>query len=71
MNQRAAAASILNTVISQRQSLNDSLPKVLEKIAKKNDINALPIKNFDTVLKKISTKERKVICNRNGYARKY
>jgi 16S rRNA (cytosine967-C5)-methyltransferase len=32
MNQRAAAASILNMVISQRQSLNDTLPKFLEKI---------------------------------------
>ena len=46
-------------IIGEKNSLS---PKVLEKIAKKNDINALPIKNFDTVLKKISTKERKVIC---------
>jgi len=41
----------------------DSLPpKVLEKIAKNNNINALSVKNFDTVLKKISTKEKKIIC---------
>ena len=32
------------------------------KIAKKNDIKAISIKNFDTVIKKISTKEKKVIC---------
>ena len=37
-------------------------PKILAKIAKKNNINALSIKNFDTVLKKISTKEKKIIC---------
>ena len=41
---------------------NSLPPKVLEKIAKKNNINALSVKNFDTVLKKISTKEKKIIC---------
>ncbi len=46
-------------IIGEKNSLS---PKVLEKIAKKNDMDALPIKNFDTALKKISTKEKKVIC---------
>ena len=46
-------------IIGEKNSLS---PKVLEKIAKKNNIDALSIKNFDTVLKKISTKEKKVIC---------
>ena len=46
-------------IIGEKNSLS---PKVLEKIAKKNNIDALSIKNFDTVLKKISTKERKIIC---------
>jgi len=46
-------------IIGEKNSLS---PKVLEKIAKKNDMDALPVKNFDTVLKKISTKEKKIIC---------
>ena len=46
-------------IIGEKNSLS---PKVLEKIAKKNDIDVISIKNFDTVIKKISTKERKVIC---------
>ena len=46
-------------IIGEKNSLS---PKVLEKIAKKNDIKAISIKNFDTVIKKISTKEKKVIC---------
>ena len=46
-------------IIGEKNSLS---PKVLEKIAKKNKIDAIPIKNFDTVLKKISTEEKKVIC---------
>ena len=46
-------------IIGEKNSLS---PKVLAKIAKKNNIDALSIKNFETVLKKISTKERKVIC---------
>ena len=37
-------------------------PEVLERIAKKNNIEVLSTKNFDTVLKKISNKEKKVIC---------
>ena len=37
-------------------------PKILEKIAKKNNINSLSVKNIETVFKKISNKEKKVIC---------
>ena len=37
-------------------------PKILAKIAKENNIDALSIKNFDTGLKKISSKEKKIIC---------
>ncbi len=46
-------------IIGEKNSLS---PKTLEKIAKRNNLNALSVKNFDTVLKKISTKEKKVIC---------
>ncbi len=41
---------------------NSMSPKVLSNIAKKNNINALNFKNFDSVLKNISSKERKIIC---------
>ena len=41
---------------------NSMPPKILAKIAKQNNIDALSIKNFDTVLKKISSKEKKIIC---------
>ena len=41
---------------------NSISPQMLVSIAKKNDIDALSIKNLDNVLKKISTKEKKVIC---------
>ncbi len=41
---------------------NSMSPKVLAKIAKKNGIDVSPLKSFDTVLKKISTKDRKIIC---------
>ena len=41
---------------------NSMPPKILAKIAKQNNIDALSFKNFDTVLKKISSKERKIIC---------
>ena len=41
---------------------NSMPPKILAKIAKQNKIDALPIKDFDTVLKRISSKENKVIC---------
>ncbi len=37
-------------------------PKVLAKIAKKNNLDALPLKNFESVIKNISTKEEKIIC---------
>ena len=41
---------------------NSMPPKILAKIAKENNIDALSIKNFDTGLKKISSKEKKIIC---------
>ena len=41
---------------------NSLSAKVLEKIAKRNNVDASSIKNLDTVLKRISTKEKKVIC---------
>ena len=41
---------------------NSMSPKILEKIARKNNINAFSFNNFDTVLKKISNKEKKTIC---------
>ncbi len=41
---------------------NSMSPTILEKIAKQNNIDALSIKNFETVLKKISSKEKKIIC---------
>ncbi len=41
---------------------NSMSPKILAKIAKKNNMEAFSFKNFDTVIKKISTKENKVIC---------
>ena len=41
---------------------NSMSPKILAKIAKYNDIKAISLKNFDTALKKISTKEKKIIC---------
>ena len=41
---------------------NSMPPKILAKIAKQNNIDALSSKNFDTVLKKISSKEKKIIC---------
>ena len=41
---------------------NSMPPEVLKRIAKKNNIEVLSAKNFDTVLKKISNKEKKVIC---------
>ena len=37
-------------------------PKVLAKIAKKNNLDASPLKNFEAALKNISTKEKKIIC---------
>ena len=37
-------------------------PKALAKIAKKNNLDALPLKSFETVLNNISTKEEKIIC---------
>ena len=46
-------------IIGEKNSL---APKILEKIAKKNNIDALSVKNFDAVIKKISTKEKKLIC---------
>ena len=46
-------------ITGEKSSLH---PKILEKIAKKNNIDALSIKNFDTVIEKISTKEKKIIC---------
>jgi len=41
---------------------NSMSPKTLAEIARKNKISAFPISNFNTVLKKISNKERKTIC---------
>ncbi len=41
---------------------NSMSPKKLAKIAKKNNIEAFSIKNFDAALDKISTKEKKIIC---------
>ena len=41
---------------------NSMPPKILAKIAKRNNINALSINNFDTALKKISNKQKKIIC---------
>ena len=41
---------------------NSMSPTILAKIAKQNNIDALSIKNFETVLKKISSKEKKIIC---------
>ena len=46
-------------IIGEKNSLS---PKVLEKIAKKNDINALPIKILILFLKKYQAKKKKVIC---------
>ena len=37
-------------------------PKVLANIANNNNINTLYFKSFEKVLKKISSKERKLIC---------
>ena len=37
-------------------------PQILAKIAKKNNIDAFPYNSFDEALKKISTKEKKIIC---------
>ena len=41
---------------------NSMSPRILAEIAKKNNINAFSFNDFKTVLKKISTKERKIIC---------
>ena len=41
---------------------NSMSPRILAEIAKKNSINAFSFNDFKTVLKKISTKERKIIC---------
>ena len=41
---------------------NSMPPRILTKIAKQNNIEALSFKNLDTVLKKISSKEKKIIC---------
>ena len=41
---------------------NSMSPKILEKIARKNNINAFSFNKFNTVLKKISNKEKKIIC---------
>ena len=41
---------------------NSMPPKILAKIARKNKIDAFSFKDFDSVIKKISTKEKKIIC---------
>ena len=41
---------------------NSMPPKILAKIARKNKMSAFSFNDFDTVLKKISNKERKTIC---------
>ena len=41
---------------------NSMSPKILAKIAKKNNINAFSFNDFKTVLKKISNKKKKTIC---------
>ena len=41
---------------------NSMSPKILAKIAKKNNFDAVSLKDFDTVIKKISTKKKKIIC---------
>ena len=46
-------------IIGEKNSLT---PEILEKIAKKNNIDALSVKNFETVFKKISNREKKIIC---------
>ena len=46
-------------ILGERGSM---CPKVLAKIAKKNNLDASPLKNFEAALKNISTKEKKIIC---------
>ena len=41
---------------------NSMSPKVLAKIAKKNNMNVSSFKSFDAVLKQISTNDKKIIC---------
>ena len=41
---------------------NSMSPEILAKIAKKNDINVSSFNSFEEVLKKISTKDKKIIC---------
>ncbi len=41
---------------------NSISPKLLAQIAKKNNIDVIPFKSFESVLKEISTKEKKIIC---------
>ncbi len=41
---------------------NSMPPKILAKIARKNKIDAFSFRDFDSVIKKISTKEKKIIC---------
>ena len=41
---------------------NSMSPEMLAKIAKKNDINVSSFNSFEEVLKKISTKDKKIIC---------
>ena len=41
---------------------NSMSPKILTKIARKNNIEVSSFESFDPVLKEISTKEKKIIC---------
>ena len=41
---------------------NSMSPKILARIAKKNKIDASPFKSFDVIFKKISNKNKKIIC---------
>ena len=41
---------------------NSMSPEILAKIAKKNGINVSAFKSFEKVLKKVSTKDKKIIC---------
>ena len=41
---------------------NSMPPEILAKIAKKNDINVSSFNSFEEALKKISTKDKKIIC---------
>ena len=41
---------------------NSMSPEILAKIAKKSGINVSAFKSFEKVLKKVSTKDKKIIC---------